>query len=338
MNAAFKDPNWLWLLLPTALFLIRAYILARSNKLGARFVVPSQKAFANSYHRLALSRRFWPRVLIALGLVFCIIALARPRHSYQKVRRNVEGIDIMMVLDLSASMRVEDFRDRNRLDTAKPIIRDFIKARLNDKIGFQVFSGEAVTLVPPTLDHGLVLQALDGAQLGDLKDGTAIGDALATAVARLKDSRAKSRVIVLLTDGDSNVGVVDPLTAGELAHGYGIKVYSIAIGRDGQVAIPMVTKDFFGRTVKTYQQFDSSINPELLKQISARTSGKFYRVQDDVKVLRDVFADINQLERTKIETVETTKYDERYQWPLLIGLLFLALAYFGHLTVFRVFP
>jgi Ca-activated chloride channel family protein len=245
---------------------------------------------------------------------------------------------MMVVLDTSASMRVEDFRDRNRMEVAKQTIKEFILGRQNDRIGFEAFSGEAVTLAPPTLDYEMIIEALENTEMGDLRDGTAIGDALATAVNRLKESRAKSRIIVLLTDGDSNVGQIDPLTAGELAKGYGIKVYSIAIGKDGRQSIPFIQKDIFGRSVKTYQTFESSINPELLKKVSAMTDGKFYRVQDDVKVLRDVFRDIDQLEKNKFETKELTKYEEHFEPLIWAALLLLFATLMLQVTWLRVSP
>jgi Ca-activated chloride channel family protein len=217
-------------------------------------------------------------------------------------------------------------------------MREFIEGRPTDKIGFQAFSGEAVTLVPPTLDHALLLQALRNIEIGDLKDGTAIGDALATAVGRLKESTAKSKIIVLLTDGDSNVGAVDPLTGGELAKGFGIKIYATAIGREGRVAMPFVQKDIFGRQIKTYQYFDNSINPELLKQIATITGGKFYRVEDDINVLRDAFKDIDKLERNKIETTEQVKYNEQFMSFLRIGLFLFLIGFAVQNLFWRVYP
>lgn len=334
----FRD-SWLLLaLIPLVLVLFRAYREMARGRYAGRISVPWRRLWNLGATIGAMSPRLPPLILYGIACAFFIIALARPQTSYNKVKRNVEGIDIMMVLDLSASMRIEDFRDQNRLETAKPIIRDFILGRANDKIGFQVFSGEAVTMVPPTLDHTVVLQALRNADIGDLKDGTAIGDALATAVGRMKESTAKSRVIILLTDGDSNVGSVDPLTAGELAKGFGIKVYSIAIGREGRVAMPFIQKDIFGRQVKTYQYFDSSINPELLRQISSITGGKFYRVEDDVKIFREVFQDIDRLERYKIETTEQVKYNEKFMKYLWIGIFSFLAAFLMQHFAWRVYP
>jgi len=258
------------------------------------------------------------------AMAFMIVALARPQESYRQTQRQVSGVDLMMVLDLSASMNIEDLAEESRLATAKRTMENFIKRRTDDRIGFLVFSGEALTMVPPTLDYGLLLAALRKSETGTLKDGTAIGDGLAVAVNRVKNSKAKSRVIILLTDGENNVGQVDPLTAGDLASGYGIKVYTIAIGREGRVRMPIRRKGMLGETVTTYQWFDNQLNPELLKQISAATDGKFYRVEDKAG-LEEVFSDIDRLEKSEIKTNEKVHYNEIFAKPLLASLLILAL-------------
>lgn len=336
----FRNPLFLLLLIPILALVIRAYYEMIKGRYSGHVAVPWRKlwGFGATDAATSIPPRFWPVLLYGIAGAMFTLAIARPQLSYQKVKKSIEGIDIMIVQDLSASMRIEDFRDQNRIEVSKGILRGFIEGRPNDRIGFQGFSGEAVTLVPPTLDHALVLQALRNIEIGDLKDGTAIGDALATAVARLKESTAKSRVIILVTDGDSNVGAVDPLTGGELAKGYGIRVYSVAIGREGRVAMPFVQKDVFGRQVKTYQYFDNSINPELLRQISAMTGGKFYRVHDDIKMFQDVFKDIDQLERTKVETTEQVKYDERFMKFVLVGMLAFLAAFSVQTVALRVYP
>jgi Ca-activated chloride channel family protein len=335
----FKQPGFFLLLIPLLLAMARAYASMLKGKYSARLEVPWSKSWKSNAKSDALPPRFWPILFYGMSCALLIIALARPQMSFQKTKRNVEGIDIMMVLDLSASMRIEDFRNMNRVDTAKMIMRDFILGRATDKVGYEAFSGEAVTLVPPTLDHSLVLQALKNIEIGDLRDGTAIGDALATAVGRLKESTAKSRVIILVTDGDSNVGQVDPLTGGELAKGFGIRVYSVAIGREGRVAMPFVQKDLFGREVKTYQYYDNSINPELLKKISELTGGKFYRVEDDPKIFRAVFQDIDKLERYKIETTEQVKYEERFMPYVWFAFFVFLIAFFlQNAPRWRVYP
>lgn len=264
----------------------------------------------------------WLLWLRYLGLVFLVAALARPQNSYKQNERIVSGVDIMMVMDVSASMNIEDLEERPRFDVAKDTMERFIKGRQNDRIGFVIFSGEPFTAAPLTLDYSLVLKALREARSGILKDGTGIGDGLALAVSRLKDSKAKSRVIVLLTDGDNNVGQVDPATAGELAAGYGIRVYTIAIGREGRVKMPIRRTGVFGNTITTYQYFDNALNPELLEHIAKSTSGKFFRVTED-GALDGVFQEINRLEKSEVKSNEKVRYEENFQRPLKIGLLLL---------------
>lgn len=334
----FKNPAFFFFLIPLILLLARAWWDLHKKRISPRVIIPNGKLWGAASAKLFISYRFWHFFGYAVSAVFLIIALARPQTSFQKIKRSVEGIDILLVLDLSASMRIEDFRQSNRIDVAKQVISEFIDGRTSDKIGLEVFSGEAVTLVPPTLDYTVLKQALRDVNIGDLKDGTAIGDAIATAVGRMKESTAKSKVILLVTDGDSNVGQVDPLTGGELAKGYGIKVYSVAIGREGRVAMPFIQKDLFGRQVKTYQYFDSSINPELLKQISSSTGAKFYRVEGDEKAFRDVFKEIDRLERRKVETNEQVKYEEHFMEYLKFGLVLLCLTFLMQQTVLRVYP
>lgn len=230
----------------------------------------------------------------------------------------------MLVLDVSGSMTIEDLGARSRIDIAKETMQNFIKGRENDRIGFVMFSGEPLTLSPPTLDYGLLLKAVGEADVGILKDGTAIGDGLALAVNHLRNSKAKSRVVVLMTDGDNNLGQVDPGTAGELAAGYGIRVYTIAIGREGRVKMPIKQKGPFGNTIVTYQWFDNALNPELLQEIAKVTNGKFYRVSDE-GTLQGVFKEIDQLEKSEIKTTEKVKYDEAFEKPLKVGVAALVL-------------
>lgn len=257
-----------------------------------------------------------------LGLVFIVLALARPQSSYRQTERTVSGVDIMMIMDVSASMNIEDLSENSRLDVAKATMEEFIKGRESDRIGFVVFSGEPLTLAPPTLDYGVLLRALRDVEIGRLKDGTAIGDGLALAVSRLKNSTAKSRIAILLTDGDNNVGQIDPATAGDLAGGFGIKVYTIAIGKEGRVRMPIRRQGLFGNSVTTYQWFENALNPELLQHIAASTGGKFYRVTD-ANALDSVFAEINQLEKSEIKSTEKIRYDEIFQKPLKVGVILL---------------
>lgn len=280
------------------------------------------------------------RILLALklaSLAMLVVSLARPQTSFKQTERTVSGIDIMMVMDFSASMNIEDLAERSRLEIAKEMMENFIKGRANDRIGLVIFSGEPLTLAPPTLDYGLVLRALKDAQIGVLKDGTGIGDGLSLAVNRLRNSTAKSKVIVLLTDGDNNVGQVDPATAGELAMGYGIRVYTIAIGKEGRVKMPIRHKGVFGNTVTTYQWFDNALNPELLEQIANRTNGKFYRVTD-YDTLENVFKEIDQLEKVEVKSTEKVRFEENFQKPLKIGFFLLLLEQLLERGWWRVLP
>jgi len=255
-----------------------------------------------------------------LALFFVLLALARPQSSFKFLDRNTSGIDIMMVMDVSASMNIEDLADRSRLDVAKDTMESFIQGRSSDRIGLVVFSGEPMTLAPATLDYGLLSRALKQVKIGVFRDGTAIGDGLSLAVSHLRTSRAKSRVVILLTDGDNNVGQVNPATAGELAAGYGVKVYTIAIGREGRVKMPIRQQGIFGNVVTTYQWFDNALNPELLQKIAEKTKGKFYRVTDE-SALESVFKEIDQLEKTDIKVKEKVQYEEMFHLPLKLAFL-----------------
>lgn len=335
----FRNPEAFLLLLPLLAIFIRINRKILRGEYAPKIMAPWLDLWVPKVVR---TKRPSPRLISVLGYLlastFFIITLARPQTAYQKIKRTTEGIDIMLVLDLSASMRVEDFRDSNRMDIAKSVIKDFIAGRISDRIGLVGFSGEPITLAPPTLDYNLLLQQLESVEIGDLKDGTAIGEGLALAVTRLHHSKAKTKVIILVTDGDNNMGQIDPLTAGEMAKGYGIKVYSVAIGTEGRVRMPFVQKDIFGRTYRTYQYYDSSINPELLRQISQSTNGKFYRVTGDAKVFKEVFDEIDKLEKTEVKTDEQVKYNENFMPFLLVGLFLAIATWMASSTFIRVYP
>ncbi len=300
---------------------------------------PARVSFPISIPKEAISWNplKWLFLIKYVGLAFVVLALARPQNSFKQTERTVSGIDIMMVMDVSASMNIEDLADRSRFDVAKDTMDSFVRGRQNDRIGFLVFSGEPLTLAPPTLDYGLVQKAIRDAEIGVLKDGTGIGDGLSLAVNRLRNSRAKSRVIILLTDGDNNVGQVDPATAGELAAGYGIKVYTIAVGKEGRVRMPIRRQGVFGNPVTTYQWFDNALNPELLQQIAKLTDGRFYRVEDE-STLDRVFKEIDSLEKTEVKSNEKTRYEDIFQKPLRIGVILLMLEKLLSLGLWRVVP
>ncbi len=273
----------------------------------------------------SLSTSFLSAVIKSAAFTFLVVALARPQTISKSQDRKESGIDIVMVLDVSLSMLIQDMGENNRMDIAKETFRTFIEGRSNDRIGFVIFSGEPLTMAPPTLDYGLLLSQLNTVQPGaqGLRDGTAIGDGLALAINRLKKSSAKSRVIILLTDGDNNVGRIDPITSGDLALGYGIKVYSIAIGTEGRVRQPFPQQTPMG-VVYQYAWVENRLNPSLLKEISEKTNGKFYRVTEE-KALQEVFRNIDKLEKSEIITKDKVRYQEEYTFPLMLGLSLLLL-------------
>lgn len=329
---SFKYPLMLLLLPLVTLFLIAARKAGVNSK---RLYFPlAHRNFHQSKSRSIAT--IVPFFLRFLGLCFLILAIARPVSSSSQTKRQAEGIDIMIALDVSQSMMIEDMGDSNRLEIAKQTVRRFIDGRTDDRIGFLIFSGEAITLCPPTLDYQALLDAVDIAEINLLKDGTAIGDGLATAVNRLKESSSRSKVVILATDGDNNMGAIAPLTAGDIATGFGIKVYSIAMGKEGIVKMPVV-QNIFGFTRKGYQQVESTINPSLLMKISKETGGKFFRAEDS-GALNRVFDEINKLERTKVETKDRILWEEHYQVFLIIALSMLIIELALRTSVFRVLP
>lgn len=274
-----------------------------------------------------------PLVLKSLGILLAIFALARPQTASTNVRKNIDGIDIVICLDISDSMLIEDMKPLNRLESAKETITQFVNGRTSDRIGLVVFAGESFTMVPLTLDYPMLLQRvadIESASTARIKDGTALGVAVASAAGRLKDSQAKSRVMIFMTDGENNSGTIDPETGLDIARGYGIKVYSIGVGRDGPTKIPVYTRDIFGQTVKTYHPFESTVNEDLLSRMAKDTGGKYYRATSE-GALKKVFADIDNLEKSKIDVNKFTRYTENFppllKWGLFLYLLGIALAH-----------
>lgn len=268
-------------------------------------------------------------IIYGAGIASLIIGLARPQSIEIKTSKNVEGIDIMIAMDISDSMLIEDMRPVNRMEAAKQTLIDFVKDRVSDRIGVVIFAGEAFTLVPLTLDYDLIQQRVSEittAREARVKDGTALGVALANASGRLKDSTAISRVVIFLTDGENNSGTIDPETGLALAKGFGVKIYSIAIGKSGPTRIPIYSRDVFGNRIKSYQPFVSTVNEELLNRMASETGGKSYSAENE-KALTDIFKEINRLEKVKVDVNTYTKATELYKlffelsfWILLIGL------------------
>ncbi len=259
------------------------------------------------------------------AFVLLILALARPQTPSRFQERKMSGIDIVFALDVSLSMLIQDMGSKTRMEIAKNKFAEFVAARGSDRIGLVVFAGEPLTLAPPTLDYGLLLQQVKIVQPGHggLRDGTAIGEGLALAIQRLKNSTARSKVIVLLTDGDNNQGKIAPLTAAELAAAYGIKTYTIGLGSVGKVRQPFPQTDALGNTFYVYETKDSSIDSETLRKIATIAGGKSFRAQDEDS-LRNVFTEIDRLEKTDVKKKEKILYDEWFAIfaiPALILLL-----------------
>ncbi len=270
-----------------------------------------------------------------LGLVFLFMALSRPQERKLEPKRTEKGIDIVFSLDISDSMLIEDMEPHeNRLESAKHHIKKFIEKRETDRLALVIFSGEAYTRVPLTVDHELLLTSLKDVTVNEfIRKGTAIGVALASSVNRLKGSTSKSKVIVLLTDGENNTGVIDPLTALDLTVELGARVYTIGIGRDGRSMLPIFSKDRFGRKVKSYRPFPTKINEKLLREIAQKTGGRFYRASEESD-LSGIFADIDSLEKTDLKVPDTYKVLENFQNPLFLALICFALLAVFELSMF----
>ena len=267
--------------------------------------------------------------LLAIGLI--IVALARPQSSESWSDKEVEGIDIVICSDISGSMRARDFKP-DRLRAAKEVAAEFIASRPNDRIGLVIFAGESFTQSPLTTDHKVVANLLSEIKNGMLEDGTAIGLGLATSVTRLKDSDAKSKVAILLTDGVNNSGEVSPQTAGEIAREFGIRVYTIGVGTRGQAPMPVQTP--FGEQT---QMMDVEIDEEVLTEIAQMTGGKYFRATNK-QALADIYKEIDELEKTRISVIEfSEKNDEYLRFAMLAGLLFL-LEVLLRYTIIRTVP
>ncbi len=306
---AFRDPLFLLLLLlvPAAVFL-----RARRERRGDGALSVPTLAFVGSLRPTWRVRlRHLPFALSLLGYAGLVVALARPRLGLERTESWTEGVDIFVALDASGSMAAEDFRPRNRFFVAKNAVRQFIEGRVSDRVGLLVFAGRSRTVAPLTTDRQMLLDRLGSLTLGDQGDGTAIGMALGNALARLRPSKAKSKVIVLVTDGGNNAGEIDPDTAASVAKALGVKVYTIGVGTvSGPVEIPIPVRDpETGQVTERRVMANVDVDEALLKRIAAVTGGRFFRATDP-KALADTFAAIDQLEKSEIKTTRYTRYRE----------------------------
>lgn len=267
-------------------------------------------------------KRYATLALRLLVLSLVIVGLARPQTGRSKHTTYSEGIDIMLVLDTSGSMQAQDFEPKNRLHVAKEVLKEFISKRPQDRIGLVVFSADAMTQCPLTLDHILLAKLVDGVDFGMLDDGTAIGVGLATACNRLRASKAKSKIVVLLTDGQNNAGMVDPATAARVAASLGLKVYTIGVGTHGRAPIP-VDDPVFGRRLISVEV---DIDEVTLRKIAELTGGKYFRATDTEQLV-SIYNQIDQMEKTKVESETFVEYTDRFLWFVLpaLGLFVLEL-------------
>lgn len=322
----------LWLLLLAAVPLA-AWLHHRRGELGA--ILYSRLPGAGSGLRGArpAGRRTRPAGAWRLHLPFycrlaafslIALALARPQLGYAWEESLTEGIDIQIVLDVSGSMAAEDFQPDNRLEVAKRVVRDFVARRTGDRIGLTVFSGRALTRAPLTTDRRMLDLLVDAVELNQVQDGTAIGVALANGAARLKDSEAESKVIVLVTDGVNNTGAIDPLSAAAVCDGLGIEVYTIGVGTRGRVLIPIRQRNpHTGQIVERRVEMDNQLDEALLERIAERTEASYFRATDR-ESLEEIFAEIDRLERTPMQVKRYVRYEERFQplaWAALVALL-----------------
>jgi len=265
-------------------------------------------------------KKYGKTALRALVLVLIVIAASRPQTGRSESSIRTQGIDIMLVLDTSGSMQAQDFQPKNRLHVAKEVVKEFISKRKHDRIGLVVFSAQALSQCPLTLDYDVLCSLVDRVDFGMLQDGTAVGVALATACNRLKDSKAKSRVVVLLTDGQNNTGIISPATAANIAMSLGIKVYTVGVGTRGLAPFP-VDDPMFGRRLV---QMQVDLDEETLQQIAKATDGEYFRATD-AEELTTIYDKIDELEKTTIETKTFANYTDKYPLFVFPALLLLVL-------------
>lgn len=311
----FEYPYLLWLL-AVPFLLLALYVYRELKGLRAHFRVSASAPWLSGGASIVRYLRHLPVLFRTLALIFLVIALARPRSSSQTEKVDSEGIDIVLAMDVSTSMDAMDLKP-NRLSAAKDIAIEFISQRPTDRMSIVVFSGESYTQCPLTTDRSTLINLMKELQTGLIDDGTAIGNGLATSVARLKDSNAKSKIVILLTDGVNNCGEITPKTAAELAKTYGIKVYTILVGSGGKAPIQRMTP-WGPEIVNAVVEVDESA----LKEIASTTSGRFFRAKDNTK-LSEIYSEINKMEKTKTTVESFPVYKELYTYFALVCLVFL---------------
>ncbi|WP_442265208.1 vWA domain-containing protein [Tenacibaculum sp. ZS6-P6] len=330
-NFEFHNPEFLWLLIIVPLLAL--WLFSNRKKENTLLSVPNLKGFGTSGSLLPKLKPFL-HVFRLLALAALIVALARPRNvSVSKKTKTNRGIDIVMAIDVSASMLAKDLKP-NRLEALKRVAIDFVNRRPNDRIGIVVYAGESFTQTPITSDKSIVKRTISEIKWGQLEGGTAIGMGLGSAVNRLKESKAKSKVIILLTDGVNNAGFVDPKTATELAKEIGIKVYTIGIGTNGMAPFPWAKDPRTGKLSFRNQKVE--IDEKLLQFIADETEGEYFRATDNTS-LKEIYDEIDKLEKTKIEEFKYYNYTEKYRLLVILAGIFLILEFILRNTLFKSF-
>jgi len=330
-NFEFLHPQFLWLLLLLPIIAVWYFLIQKKE--ASTLTMASLKGFKSEPSLVSKLKPFLSILrLLAIGLL--IIALARPRIvAVSKRTKTNKGIDIVMAIDVSASMLARDLKP-NRLEALKKVATQFVNQRPNDRIGIVVYAGESFTKTPITSDKRIVRNTIANIKWGELDGGTAIGMGLGSAVNRLKESKAKSKVIILLTDGVNNTGFVDPKTATELAVGLGIKVYTIGLGTNGTASFPYAKDPRTGKLL--FRNSPVEIDEGLLKYIAKETGGRYFRATDNTK-LKAIYNEINKLEKTKIDEFKYYNYDEKYRQLVWLALFLIALEFVLKNTIFKSF-
>ncbi|MBP6625615.1 MAG: VWA domain-containing protein [Chitinophagaceae bacterium] len=325
-HITFAHPQFFFLLLLIPIILFWQF---KKKKKQSTFILSSTEGLEKISSNWKISMRWLMPFSRLMSIIFLVIALARPQNSNINETVNSEGLDIVMSIDISGSMLAEDFKP-NRIEAAKKVAQTFVENRPTDRIGLVIFSGESFTQCPLTTDQNVLREQMKNIRSGLLEDGTAIGMGLATAVERLRNSQAKTKIIILLTDGVNNAGLIDPITALEIAKAYKIRVYTIGVGSQGSAPYPV--KDQFGRT--SMQQMPVQIDEALMQKISRETGGKYFRAVNN-NTLSKVYSEIDRLEKTKIEINSFKRYAELYLPYALFGLGFLFLEILLRNTLFK---
>lgn len=325
---SWADPHYFWLLLLIPVLAMLWIWRARTHRHPV-LLFPARQSEGPLPGSYRTRGRWGIPILYLGGLALVITALARPQTQFSTVEEQVEGIEIVLSMDISSSMLAEDF-EPNRLIASKQIASDFISRRTHDRVGIVVFARQSYTAVPPTLDQQLIQTRLQEIDVGMIQDGTAIGLGIATAINRLRERDAESRVIILLTDGLNNSGEIDPLTAGELASTHGIRIYTIGVGSRGTAPYPIQDPVFGTR----YQHIEVDIDEEMLTRVARMTGGRYFRATN-TEELGEIYQEIDQMERTEIDEIIYTDREDHYGRYLFIGILFWTLAMMGEFWLLR---